>query len=129
MILVDTSVWIDFFRGREPNASELAGLLDGGQVYTIEPIFGELLQGCRNKAETARLMSYWRNTPRIAHPELLIAAGQFSALHRLAARGLALTDSAILFVSEESRCYVWSLDKTLMQHVPTARRFEVIRGK
>lgn len=104
-------------------ASELAGLLDGAQVFTIDPIFGELLQGCRNTAETSRVLAYWRNVPMITEPELLISAGKFSATHRLAGKGLALTDAAILFASEDKACSVWSLDKTLMQQVPAARKF------
>ena len=124
MILVDTSVWIDFLRGKEPLATELEQLLDGAQVCTIEPIFGELLQGCKNKSETNRVLAYWRDVPRVESRDLLIAAGQYSAEHGLTTKGLGLTDSAILVASHLQNCVVWTLDKNLLANVPIAARYK-----
>ena len=124
MILVDTSVWIEFLRGKEPIATELEQLLDGAQVCTIEPIFGELLQGCKNKPETNRVLAYWQDVPRVEVQELLIAAGQYSSEHGLTTKGLALTDSAILVASHLEKCHVWTLDKNLLASVPIGARYK-----
>ncbi len=124
MILVDTSVWIEFLRWKEPIATELDQLLNAAQVCTIEAIFGELLQGCKTRTEATRFLAYWRDVPRVPFPELLIAAGQYSADHRLASKGLALTDSAIIVAASFLECSIWSLDKTLVSHVPTATRYK-----
>jgi hypothetical protein len=128
LILVDTSVWIDFLRGKEPIASELMPLLDGGLVQAIEPVFGELLQGCRNSAETTRILKYWQDLPRIHIPELLIAAGKHSGTHRLAAMGLGLTDSAILVAAQMYHCSVWTLDKMLLRQVPASARYRPMQS-
>ena len=48
MILVDTSVWADFFRGLEPAASRLDKLLEENQVAVTGPILTELLRGMRS---------------------------------------------------------------------------------
>ena len=48
MILVDSSVWIDFFRGRPTAQTErLAGLLDSQALGIGDLILTEVLQGCK----------------------------------------------------------------------------------
>lgn len=54
MIVVDTSVWIEFFRGREPVTARLRELLDRDEVALAIPVRIELLSGAR-KTEVARL--------------------------------------------------------------------------
>jgi predicted nucleic acid-binding protein len=44
MILVDTSVWIEFFRGNEPYFTKLKELIESSDVLAHEVVFGELLQ-------------------------------------------------------------------------------------
>ena len=124
MILVDTSVWIEFLRGKEPIAAEMEQLLDAARVCSIEAVFGELLQGCKNKAETTKVLGYWRDVPRVEIPELLIAAGEYSAEHKLTSKGLALTDSALIVAADLHKCSVWTLDKTLLGNIPAAARYK-----
>jgi predicted nucleic acid-binding protein len=45
--LVDTSAWIAFFRGEEPCASVVEGLLEENQVVLCGPILTELRRGLR----------------------------------------------------------------------------------
>jgi predicted nucleic acid-binding protein len=49
-VLVDTSVWIDFFRGNK-SAEPLLELLDIGSVVTNDLILTELLPSIRKKKE------------------------------------------------------------------------------
>jgi len=44
-VLADTSVWIDFFRGREPEATGLEQLLDHDDLVVCGPILAELVAG------------------------------------------------------------------------------------
>jgi len=55
MIIVDTSTWIDFFRGNErASALYLRRLLGAsGPVALTEPVIMELLAGCRDDPEVA----------------------------------------------------------------------------
>lgn len=49
MILADTSVWIDYFNGKENKYTDaLDSLLDGDTVAMGDLIFLEILQGFRN---------------------------------------------------------------------------------
>jgi predicted nucleic acid-binding protein len=48
VILVDSSVWIDFFRGRSTAQTEtLEGLLDSEELGIGDLILTEVLQGCK----------------------------------------------------------------------------------
>ena len=52
MILVDSSVWIDFFKGRQSGQTErLDSLLDSNELAIGDLIFTEVLQGCRIEKE------------------------------------------------------------------------------
>lgn len=52
MILVDSSVWIDFFRGTQtPQAEKLDGLLGTIRIVVGDLIVAEVLQGVRDKRE------------------------------------------------------------------------------
>ncbi len=45
MILVDTSIWIEFFRGNEPYFTKLKEIIESSDVLAHEVVFGELLKG------------------------------------------------------------------------------------
>ena len=52
MILVDSSVWIDFFRGTQTAASEkLDRILDTERLYVGDLIVTEVLQGFKNERD------------------------------------------------------------------------------
>ena len=58
MILVDTSVWIDHFRKREP---ALIAALEAGQVLMHPFVVGEL--ACGNLTNRVELLSLLRDLP------------------------------------------------------------------
>jgi len=56
MILVDSSVWIDYFRGvKSPHAERLDSLLRVQPVSIGDLILAEVLQGCSTEAEFNRV--------------------------------------------------------------------------
>ena len=56
MIVVDTTVWIDFFRGRETRQTTLLKTLLGrGLIVVGDVVLLEILQGVRNDAEAERV--------------------------------------------------------------------------
>lgn len=80
MILVDTSVWADFFRGREPAASRLDQLLEANEVAVAGPILTELLRGVRSLKDRERVTAalegcHWLDAP----PSLWREAGLLGA--------------------------------------------------
>jgi predicted nucleic acid-binding protein len=71
MILVDTSIWIEFFKKKEPIFAVLKNLLENSEVFVPEIVFGELLQGCKSKYEEGILLEYWQNLNKLPNDESL----------------------------------------------------------
>lgn len=113
MILVDTSVWIDFFRGREPIFAQLKPILEKQEALALECIFGELLQGAKNEDERNTLKTYWENLPKMEEEGLWIEAGLFSSKEKLFSKGIGLIDALIITVARKQKVKVWTLDKKL----------------
>lgn len=58
MIVVDTTVWIDYFAGRtdQPRVAELVRLIDDDAgIALTDVIFGEILQGLRGEHTSRRV--------------------------------------------------------------------------
>lgn len=69
MILVDTSVWIDFVRGRETDAvARLRVALDRGVVAALTPfIYQEILQGADSERSFRQLREFF-GSQTFLHP-------------------------------------------------------------
>jgi predicted nucleic acid-binding protein len=67
MMLVDTSVWIDFFNGfpsREAERLRLA-ITENESIVVPGLVLTEILTGLKNDAEAERIPTYWRaSNPR-----------------------------------------------------------------
>ncbi len=113
MIIPDTSVWIEFLKGKEPFFAELGLLLEERQVIALECIFGELLQGAKTRRERNVITDYWNNLPKIEERGLWVKAGLQAGQHKLFAKGLGLIDVFILTAAESSRARVWTLDRKM----------------
>lgn len=79
MILVDSTVWIDYFNGRiTPETTALDNLLGTEKVIMGDIILAEVLQGFRSDQdfETARqaLIKYCQ--VRIEHPDLAVCCAR-----------------------------------------------------
>ncbi len=67
MVLVDTSVFVNYFKGKKTAATvRLESLLDSGCVIT-SVIYQELLQGAKDKREFSLLQAYL-STQTFCHP-------------------------------------------------------------
>jgi predicted nucleic acid-binding protein len=108
MILVDTSVWIDYLRSGD---AELAQRLQQGQVLMHPMVLGELALG--NLQDRQLLLRLWQ-----ALPSMLIAtdAQVLAAIeaHNLMGTGIGWIDAhlltAVLFASDVQ---LWTRDKRL----------------
>lgn len=115
MILVDTSIWIDYFRGAPKATDELLIThMDKGQVVALSPVFGELLQGVRDQREEKIVLEHWRNLPKVDESDLFIEAGRLSYRHKLYSAGVGLIDCYILAAAKLHKMDVLSLDKKLL---------------
>lgn len=113
MILVDTSVWIEFLKGHSEFQS-LAGLLDLGEVVTLGAIFGELLQGARTKHEVSIISQYWSNLKHLDSSNLWYLAGLQSFEGQYFTKGIGLVDASLITAARKHQCRIWTLDKKLL---------------
>lgn len=94
MIAVDTSVWIDFFRGRPTAKEKLSDLLDRDEVALPIPVKIEILSGAK-KSELQRLEGAGKLV------EKWVTAG--------------VGDLLVAAVAVEHDCTLWSLDSDFMR--------------
>lgn len=111
MIVVDTSVWIEFFRGRDRELCEhFDSLLDTDQAALAAPVRLEILGGAR-QSELPKLRRVLDAIPQLVPTstvwdtlecwlEKAIAAGQHFGVGDLLVAGIAA----------ENRAAVWSRD-------------------
>ena len=96
MILVDTSVWIDFIRGRSTNGvGRLRALLDRGVVAALTSlIYQEILQGAADEQTFRDYRTYFASQ-RFLHPLDPIAAHEHAArlYYECRRRGLTIRSS------------------------------------
>ena len=113
MILVDSSVWIDFFSSSPgPAARELRRLIAEGEPLALTGIVvTEVLQGLTRHVETVkRYLAQWD----LLEPRGLETYTQAAALFRLArSRGITSTtvDTLIAAIALEHGASVFSLDR------------------
>ncbi len=117
MILADTSVWIDFLRGKD-SARELGSLLEMGNVVGVSVVFGELLQGAKTDLELKIIETYFKHVPKINESDLMAQAGKYSYQHNLFSKGVGLLDCALIVAAQENHLKLWTLDKKLAKVIP-----------
>jgi len=71
MILVDTSAWIEFFRGNKPIVNLVDSLLESDGVAVCGPILVELRRGFRSEADRRRVIPLIEACHQLSQPELL----------------------------------------------------------
>jgi len=108
MILVDTSVWIDHLRVREP---ELEKLLEAGRVLIHPFVIGEL--ACGNMKHRETILSLLQNLPMA-----IIATDDESLLYieknELMGRGIGYIDAHLLAaVALTGATGLWTRNKRL----------------
>ena len=61
MVVLDTSIWIEFFKARDPYYEVVKKLIEEREVIALEIVFSELAQGCKNEREQKIISEYWKN--------------------------------------------------------------------
>lgn len=115
MIILDTSVWIEYLKGNSPYNFHIKQKLESNEVLAVECIFAELLQGIRNDREKDIILAYWKHLPKVSSNGLFIEAGLFSNKNKLSDKGVGLIDSLIYLHALKSSSMLWTLDKKLLR--------------
>lgn len=118
-MLVDTSVWIEFFRKRDPWYAAVSRLMDDRLVCCAGIILAELIQGAKSEKELQVLRDFRQVFPFIEESvDLWQAAGELSLALLRKGRSVGLSDCYLAAAAKTNELKVFTLDK----------HFEVIKG-
>jgi predicted nucleic acid-binding protein len=110
-VLIDTSVWIEFFRQREPYHRMVTKLIDENQVVCCGIILAELMQGAKSDKELAVLDDFLKVFNFIPETtELWAAAGKLSGKLRRKGTTVGLSDCFIATAAASVKVQVATLD-------------------
>jgi|TARA_Y100000294_G_C8292876_1_gene231490 hypothetical protein len=126
MVILDTSVWVEFLKGKEPFFKKITTLLEENQVYALECIFAELMQGALNSRERDIIYEYWKNLPKAEVKNVFLKAGIESGKNKWLSKGIGLIDSVIILSARETSSRIWTLDKKLKDILEKEEIFESV---
>ena len=110
-VLIDTSVWIEFFRQREPYHGIVTKLIDDEQVVCCGIILAELMQGAKSDKELAVLDDFIKVFSFIPEtPELWATAGKLSGKLRRKGITIGLSDCFIATAAASVKVQVATQD-------------------
>ena len=110
-VLVDTSVWIAFFRKSDPCHSTVLHLLSEDLVCSAGIIVAELIQGAKSGKELTVLKDFIHTFQFLPEsPSIWETAGELS--YRLRRKGISvgLADCFIAIAARESNVRIFTLD-------------------
>ena len=113
-VLVDTSVWVDFFR-RSANPqwrAVLQDLMERDAAIIIDPVIAELLYGTRGERERTVVLDLARSIRRAeVTVDTWIASGDLGRTWRIRGRTLSLVDCILVTVAQRDGLRLWTLDR------------------
>ncbi len=111
-ILIDTSVWIEFFRKKAPYFEIVQNLIEEDSVCCLGLIYAELLQGAKSEKELGTLKEFMHVFDFI--PESVVLwekAGLISHTLRRKGKEISLSDCLIASSAVSSGATLFTLDK------------------
>ena len=111
-VLVDTSVWVDYFRGRGPEAAaRLDELMEAGEICVPAVVLAELIQGARTEAEV-RTIEDLVDAFRVIDQRdgTWVEAGKLAFGLRKKGKSTHLTDCYIAVIARQHGCSVLTHD-------------------
>jgi len=84
-LLVDSSVWIDFFRGTRDVVRRVDAALDKDRIAVCGPVVAEVLSGARTRADFVRLKDAFEGLALLPEPAdswLRVAEARFALARR-----------------------------------------------
>jgi predicted nucleic acid-binding protein len=111
-VLVDTSVWVSYFRGGSPEISEKVDrLLGGGEVCVPKIVIAELIQGAKSQRELSTIEDFFDAFTILDQgPETWLKAGKLARQLRTKGKTIHLLDCYIAVIAGENACALLTLD-------------------
>ena len=112
-ILIDTSVWIEYFRNKSDGLSkEVDAILSYDEVVVPKVVIAELVQGARSEKEISVVEGFVGAFNVVDHKEgTWERAGKISYSIRKKGRQANLTDCYIAVIARDNQSHVLTLDQ------------------
>jgi len=124
-VLVDTSVWIEFFRRHEPHHGAVLKLLDSNLACCAGMILGELMQGAKSERELSVITEFTHVFEFLPEtPRLWEKAGRLSFTLRRKGITVGLADCFIATSAAEAGAQIFTLDSHF-EAIRTLLKFSV----
>ncbi len=126
-ILIDTSVWIDYFQNKASALSnKLDEILSGDAIYIPKVVVAELIQGAKSQKEISIVEDFVGTFNIIDQKEdTWVEAGKLSYRLKKKGKNINLTDCYIAIIAREHECTVFTLDKHF-KHIQTEININLI---
>lgn len=112
-VLIDTSVWIDYFKNKKnPAAERVDNILTYCDVYVPKIIIAELIQGAKSEKEISIIEEFIEAFNIIDQSEnTWLKAGKLSYSAKKKGMFINLTDCYITIIAAENNCKIFTLNK------------------
>jgi predicted nucleic acid-binding protein len=110
-VLVDTSVWIEFFRKNDPYYDIVNRMIDHEEICLTGVIIAELMQGAKSEKELAVLLNFPQVFDFIPETcQLWVEAGRLAFNLRRKGLTIGLSDCYIAVAAASAHAQVATLD-------------------
>lgn len=110
-ILLDTSAWVEYFKGNQTVAAMVHDR-EAHSFYIIGPVITELIQGMKTEKEKDTFTASLESLPRLKITDQdWFDAGTFGAQLRSKGITVPLADLIFFTVARNNNCSICSLDK------------------
>jgi predicted nucleic acid-binding protein len=124
-VLVDTSVWVSYFRGGSSVISEKVDrLLAGAEVCVPKIVLAELIQGAKSEREISTIEDFLDAFMILDQSQdTWMKAGKLSRKLKKRGKSIHLLDCYIAVIAQENACAILTLDdhfKEIQKVMPVA---------
>lgn len=112
-ILIDTSVWIDYFRNQSALFVDfVAELVKNHEICVPQIVLAELMQGAKSEKELSVIAEFMEAFTIIGQTDQTwVKSGRLSYELRKKGKNVNLTDCYIAVMAQENNCAVLTLDR------------------
>ncbi len=111
LVLIDSSAWFNFFRGKEPALSVVQTLLKEKRACICGPVATEIVQGIKNSKEASGIKTLLAALPQLEITwDTWLKAGELSLSHRNKGITFTLPDLLIATVAHEYNVPLFTFD-------------------
>lgn len=112
-ILIDTSIWIDYFKGNDTLLhNKVDKVLTHSHIYIPKVVLAELIQGAKSEKEIAVIENFVEAFYIIDQKEdTWLKAGRLSYSMKRKGVTVHIIDSYIAVMATENGCSIFSLDE------------------